>query len=151
MFKLIFIKIIILIKTEVSNYSIGGSKNILACTFINVNYKWLTILPHFEAKWSNLPIIPSPIYPIPELKTLTLVMPQGPNFVITCSIDLKLDGKGMCPQTFPTRCNFRDLFQKMSLVHYPSTRLMPLGHKVSVYGIIQSGLFNPFCSRILKS
>ncbi len=32
------------------------------------------------------------------------------------------------------RSPIRDLFKKMSLGYNPSTRLMPLGHKVSVYG-----------------
>ena len=32
------------------------------------------------------------------------------------------------------RSPIRNLFQKMSLGHNPSTRLLPLGHIVSVYG-----------------
>jgi hypothetical protein len=41
----------------------------------------------------------------------------------------------------------RDLFQKTSLGHNPSTRLMPLGHKVNVYGIIQ---FSDMLLRLVK-
>jgi hypothetical protein len=81
--------------------------------------------------------------------------PRGHNSaVITCRIDLKLGGNVSSDLAdkmhfdMTLRSAIRDLFQKMYLGHKPSTRLMPLGHKVRVYG--KSKFYETNQKRVLK-